>query len=87
LPENLWKPPGRVAPIRALHGADDRVVALADAEATVRALQSGGSDVKIEVFPGVGHTLSRDIRERAALYTTEWSGRTTGLPVRLPEAR
>lgn len=42
-------------PIWAFHGADDRVVPLAQSEAMVRAVEAAGGAPKLTVYEGVGH--------------------------------
>ena len=42
-------------PIWAFHGADDGVVPLSESETVVDILREAGSDVRLTVYPGVGH--------------------------------
>jgi len=53
---------GPRVPIRAFHGADDRVVPLVHARRLVDALHQAGWDAQIHVYPGVGHAVARGMR-------------------------
>ncbi|MFT7520410.1 MAG: phospholipase/carboxylesterase, partial [Kiritimatiellia bacterium] len=52
----------RTAPIRALHGEADQVLPFARTQRSVKALQALGADVQIKSYPGVPHSISRDMR-------------------------
>ncbi|MFO8071943.1 MAG: alpha/beta fold hydrolase [Polyangia bacterium] len=56
--------PGRYPPIRALHGAEDRLVPVDGARGAVEELNAAGLDAELEVFAGVGHAVSPRIRRR-----------------------
>ncbi len=56
--------PDRFPPIRALHGADDRLVPVEGARKAVEALDAAGLDAELEVFAGVGHAVPPRIRRR-----------------------
>ena len=51
------------APVHALHGTDDRRVAVAWDRATVDAFQKNGSVADLREFPGTGHVISPDMRD------------------------
>jgi phospholipase/carboxylesterase len=48
-------------PVRAYHGADDRLIAAADARSSVEHLRSLGAPADIVVYEGVGHSMSRQM--------------------------
>jgi len=65
LPEELWPrslPPGASAlPIRALHGGDDGLLPPEPTRLLVSSLRATGFDAELRVYPGVGHTLTREM--------------------------
>ena len=50
--------------IHFLHGDADQVVPAAHAQAAANALQALGSDVTIDLFPGLAHGISRGMADR-----------------------
>ena len=52
--------------VRGLHGDADARVSLTDGRATAEALRAAGIDAQLEVFPGVGHTISGPMRQAMA---------------------
>ena len=68
LPAVMW--PGRAPagasrlPIRALHGAEDSIVPIEPARRLVKHLQTLGFDAKLSEFPGLGHSIDPEVRER-----------------------
>jgi phospholipase/carboxylesterase len=77
LPPNVWpaeRPSGPLPAIRALHGAADDRVPLADAERTASKLREMGWDAQVEAFDGVGHSLSAPMRERLYALIAELAG-------------
>ena len=70
LPESLWPTapnPKHNPPIRASHGEEDRIIAIAPTAAMVETLHRRGFDITLERFPGIGHTQSpqmQDMMER-----------------------
>jgi len=46
-------------PILAMHGDDDRVIAIADMRRGIQALEAAGFDAKLYEYPHVGHTITR----------------------------
>lgn len=65
LPEELWPraaPAGAAAlPIRAIHGGDDPLLPAGPTRALVDALRARGFDAELRVYPGVGHTMTREM--------------------------
>lgn len=67
LPEPLWPEAGRpMAPIFALHGDADPVVALSKDQAGLDAVQAAGGQASLSVYPGVPHTITRAMRRDLA---------------------
>ncbi len=60
----------RSLPIWAFHGGADRVVKLSEAYRMVRLLERGAREVKLTVYPGVGHDSWTETYDNPALY--EW---------------
>jgi len=60
---SLLLPRGHVprAPVFAMHGADDDVIAVALARKTVAAFQADGAVAELREFPGVGHELTPEM--------------------------
>lgn len=59
LPLALVPPAGtHLAPVYALHGTDDRRIAIDGARASIAALQALGGTAALHEFDGVGHTIS-----------------------------
>src|SRR6202034_4823602 len=50
-----WAGRLRGIPTWAFHGADDRVVPPEQSERMIAALKEAGGDVRLTVYPGVGH--------------------------------
>lgn len=66
LPEPFWPrtaAPG-APPIRGLHGDEDKRIPLGPTRDAVAALSARGWDASLETFPGVGHSLSPEMRAR-----------------------
>ena len=64
LPEALWptsRPAGGI-PIVALHGDADAMLPIGPTRDGVAHLKKLGFDVELRAFPGVAHTVSRDMR-------------------------
>jgi phospholipase/carboxylesterase len=67
--------PARGAPIYALHGTDDDVVPVTWARSAIAAFRRQGGTAELRAFPGIGHTVTPEIREdlwahvRAAIVT------------------
>ena len=57
-------------PIWALHGDADDVIPLSESQRTIDALKAIGANVKLTVYPGIGHNLSAQIYGSPELY--EW---------------
>ena len=53
---------GRTAPIYAFHGEADEVIPVGLAEAAMTALSARGPLVSLQRYPGVRHTISRQMR-------------------------
>lgn len=58
----IGKAPAGAVPVRAFHGADDRIVPLADAGRHVAALASAGHDARLRAYPGTGHDIPVDMQ-------------------------
>ena len=72
LPRRLWPTQGAtVARVRALHGDADTVIGVAQARDTVAHLESAGADARLQVFPGVGHKIPREVRQQMESRVTE----------------
>lgn len=54
--------PKDAVPIRAFHGAEDKLLPLSLARETVEALSGLGFTVELTEYPGVGHQLSAEMR-------------------------
>jgi phospholipase/carboxylesterase len=52
---------GEPIPVRAYHGADDRLIPAADARATVEYFKSVGAPAEVVVYDDVGHSMSRQM--------------------------
>lgn len=66
LPPPLWPksaPTGAVPRIEAFHGDDDRAVQFEPTDEAVRHLQKSGYRVVFNVYAGVGHAITEDMRE------------------------
>lgn len=66
LPESLWPTtpnPKHNPPIRASHGTDDRIIAIAPTIAMVETLRRRGFDITLQRFVGVGHTQSPQMKD------------------------
>jgi phospholipase/carboxylesterase len=62
LPESLWpKRPG--APIDAIHGTVDTVIEIDAGRAAIDAFRAAGGRAEMHEFPGVGHSLNREMRD------------------------
>jgi phospholipase/carboxylesterase len=57
--------PSATAPVRAIHGDADRRLAFSEGERTVADLKKLGFDATMDRFPGVGHSIPPEVRERA----------------------
>lgn len=55
--------PAGAAPIYALHGDADEIIALTLAVASVDALNQAGFNASLERYPGVGHTIPAPMRD------------------------
>jgi phospholipase/carboxylesterase len=72
LPPALWPqragaapaPRGPPVPIDALHGTADRVIEIEAGRAAIEAFRAAGYRAEIHEFPGVGHTLTREMRDQ-----------------------
>ncbi|MCZ7685626.1 MAG: dienelactone hydrolase family protein [Sandaracinaceae bacterium] len=74
IPMAGWLPPSLLPPradryavnarVIALHGGDDPVLSATRTAGTVEDLVKLGYPVELEVYPGVGHEVSRDMRRR-----------------------
>jgi predicted esterase len=51
------------APVYAVHGADDSVIDLSRARATVDAFKAHGGTIELRVFPGVDHAIPDPVRD------------------------
>jgi phospholipase/carboxylesterase len=68
LPPEAWpaaKADGPKPVIRAFHGAADDLIPIDFARRTVAAMKSAGYDVSLQEYPGVGHSVSTDMRRDA----------------------
>jgi predicted peptidase len=57
-------------PVWAFHGADDPVVPVEESQSMVNALREIGGDVKLTIYPGVGHDSWTQTYDNPELY--EW---------------
>lgn len=74
IPMAGWLPPSLLPPradryavnarVVALHGEDDPVLGAARTAGTVQELVKLGYPVELEIYPGVGHEVSADMRRR-----------------------
>lgn len=66
LPRPLWPAtaPKKKVPIFALHGTEDRVIALGPTEALVSHLGKVGHEASLDRFPGVAHRIPGEVRQR-----------------------
>lgn len=64
LPEPLMPPPGAgpLPPLVAFHGADDRLIPVALARASIERLKALGVSAEIHVYPGLGHWISPELQ-------------------------
>ncbi len=89
LPVQLWPDPTLPLPpagahlprVRAFHGEADTVISLKPAEWSVTVLADRGYDAELETYPGVGHTISSEMRadyydalSAAVLAAANWDG-------------
>jgi phospholipase/carboxylesterase len=64
-PAKLFPSSGaKTAPVHALHGDADRMIDIERARATLAGFQQAGAPAELREFPGVGHTVTRPMRER-----------------------
>ncbi|WP_237722756.1 carboxylesterase family protein [Singulisphaera acidiphila] len=50
-----WASSLRGVPTWGFHGAEDRIVPLAESQTMARALEAAGGEVRLTIYPGVGH--------------------------------
>ncbi|MCU0681970.1 MAG: alpha/beta fold hydrolase [Polyangiaceae bacterium] len=64
LPDPLMPPPGAgpLPPLVAFHGADDRLIPVALARASIDRLKALGVSAEIHVYPGLGHSISPELK-------------------------
>jgi phospholipase/carboxylesterase len=55
-------PKGKSAPVTAFHGTEDRVLDLKWDRDAVRAFAEKGNDASLHEYPGVGHTITDEMR-------------------------
>jgi predicted peptidase len=55
-------------PIWAFHGEADDLIPLNEAQRTIEALQAMGGNVKLTIFPGVGHNLTPLVYNNSELF-------------------
>ncbi|HNS52059.1 MAG TPA: prolyl oligopeptidase family serine peptidase [Anaerolineae bacterium] len=75
--------PGRVRvlkhlPVWAFHGAEDPLVPLEESQRLVRVLEECGGDVRLTVYPGVGHDSWTKTYDNPELYSWLLSHRRAG---------
>jgi phospholipase/carboxylesterase len=58
----LPKDKARAAPLVAFHGTADNVLAFKWGKAAVDAFKEQGNDATLKVYPGVGHTITSEMR-------------------------
>ena len=58
----IGKAPAGAVAVRAFHGADDKIVPLADAARHVAALAGAGHDARLRAYPGTGHDIPADMQ-------------------------
>ncbi len=59
----------RSVPCWAFHGNEDDVVPMENSEQIVKAIkETGNSDAKLTILPGVGHDITEDVYSRPELY-------------------
>lgn len=58
----IGKAPASAVDVRAFHGADDRIVPLADAGRHVAALANAGYDARLRAYPEIGHDIAADMQ-------------------------
>jgi phospholipase/carboxylesterase len=55
-------PQGKAAPVRAFHGTEDRLLDVKWGRDAVRAFVEKGNDATLREYPGVGHTITDEMR-------------------------
>jgi phospholipase/carboxylesterase len=58
----LPKDKAKAAPLVAFHGTSDNVLAFKWGQGAVNAFKEQGNDATLKVYPGVGHTISPEMR-------------------------
>ena len=58
----IGRAPASAVAVRAFHGADDRIVPLAQAGRHVAVLAAAGHDARLRAYPGAGHDIPADMQ-------------------------
>ncbi len=56
------RPTGKAAPVLALHGTADTMVNIQRARDAVAAFRAAGNQAELKEYPGVGHTITQEMR-------------------------